>query len=109
LFGKRDGITDGYPVTYKNFHRAVIVCYSTVTMFVIGWFTYAAIRLSGPFAAHIKLSAVLISRDVEHGDITGMMATVVGVLPGLLMLGFALYRLLQTARPLLLKIRRSKD
>lgn len=108
MFGKRDEPGQAYPRSYEGFHQAIVMSYSAVTVLVVGWFVYSAIGLSGPFAAQMKLSALMISRDFKRGGVAAAAEILVSILPELIMLAFALYRLMQITIPFLRKLWRPK-
>jgi hypothetical protein len=62
-------------------------------VFILSWFAYSATRFSGPFFANLTTNLSLVGRYFEQGRVGDALGSLVGVLPGLVIVLVLVYRL----------------
>jgi hypothetical protein len=70
---------------------------SVLTVFIVTWFGYTAVRFIGPFFAHRTSDVAAIGRDFGSGRLADALGRLVGIVPGLIVLIVIAYRLARAA------------
>ncbi len=109
LSKQRSSLLRFHAMSYAGIRRVVIACYTALTVFVVGWYFYTAVRLAAPFADRFKVAALAMSRDFGHGRPLSGLDDLVGISPGVLLAAILLYRLGRMFPPLVRKIIPSRD
>jgi hypothetical protein len=91
-------------LSYVGIRRVVIACYTALTVFVVGWYFFTAVRLAAPFADQFKAAVLAMSRNFELGRPLSGLHDLLSIGPGVLLFAILLYRLCRMVPPLFRKI-----